>query len=732
MENILLYYFIFQRIIIRIWGTTVFDQAGEITQELVKAFSTKPCIGILGENPLANDDNILRCELPVPRYISKKCNVWSADTYLEDNGNHLDAAVCPTCQNIAPENEVFNWSQGTGDTDVGSEIKEEFHSDLTVKTDIDVMEEYDFELGNSAVNHNDEEFSDLEVHEGNDINNDTAQLLKSNGSAKGQKKHVPRKITEEHAVENQKAPKTDYHYTGPIAVTEDQVTRELEIIPVENAVPNLEYRGNLHPFHDNKNWMAVLFPQTNDATCPFCQHKYQSSIYMMLHLKLTHAFDWYQCPECKIWRNQPGDIIYHCNEVHAGVKLKLICPCCKMLIDSEKLEEHSPSCFLLKYEKKKSSLQIAVKDEALINTHDVKANTDNEDQSLEEELQKPTIKVDSKERIGKQCKICQKWLANERMVKEHAKRVHTGRRPFMCLFCGKSFSADTDRNNHRRKIHSDSWAAEKKKRDWLRNNKGKDSSEYKMQCHLCEEGRLTIEELRSHWDEKHPGKTDLASLAIVRQNRKQTEPKSEKLIGVEQHCVCESCGKNFTTEKALRVHVFRSHPEIFKCKSGEVHCCDICGMSISSKHNLINHQLRVHKIPFKNRKIHVPKKLSLLCDICGTSFTSTYGLNNHKAEHLNDANKPKNCTYCDKKFPTYPRMCSHRRIAHAEQYAIDKEKLLKQEGSKYLGIEHPDKKNYRKNTSCGTCGKNLCSRQQLNLHMKALHGAGLPGYASRK
>ena len=61
-----------------------------------------------------------------------------------------------------------------------------------------------------------------------------------------------------------------------------------------------------------------------------------------------------------------------------------------------------------------------------------------------------------------------------------------------------------------------------------------------------------------------------------------------------------------------------------------------------------------------------------------------------------------------------------------------KEKLLKQEGSKYLGIEHPDKKNYRKNTSCGTCGKNLCSRQQLNLHMKALHGAGLPGYASRK
>ena len=81
----------------------------------------------------------------------------------------------------------------------------------------------------------------------------------------------------------------------------------------------------------------------------------------------------------------------------------------------------------------------------------------------------------------------------------------------------------------------------------------------------------------------------------------------------------------------------------------------------------------------------------VLCDICGSPVWPT-NLRKHMKSHADDANKPKNCTYCNKEFPTYMRMTRHRKIAHAQQYAVDRDTLMKQEGSKYLGIEHPSKK----------------------------------------
>ena len=36
----------FQQIIIRIWGKTILNRHGNITQEINRAFSTRPCFGV--------------------------------------------------------------------------------------------------------------------------------------------------------------------------------------------------------------------------------------------------------------------------------------------------------------------------------------------------------------------------------------------------------------------------------------------------------------------------------------------------------------------------------------------------------------------------------------------------------------------------------------------------------------------------------------------------------------
>ena len=72
-------------------------------------------------------------------------------------------------------------------------------------------------------------------------------------------------------------------------------------------------------------------------------------------------------------------------------------------------------------------------------------------------------------------------------------------------------------------------------------------------------------------------------------------------------------------------------------------------------------------------------------------------------------------------------MTRHRKIAHRELYSIDREKLMVEEGSTSIG---QDRTKYYQKATCEICSTTLCSRAQLNLHMKAKHGKGLPGYGT--
>ena len=70
-------------------------------------------------------------------------------------------------------------------------------------------------------------------------------------------------------------------------------------------------------------------------------------------------------------------------------------------------------------------------------------------------------------------------------------------------------------------------------------------------------------------------------------------------------------------------------------------------------------------------------------------------------------------------------MTRHRKVAHREQWEVDKDWLMTEEGSAKRGGSF--KKYYRKAT-CAVCGETVSSRQKLQQHMQRFHGAGLPDY----
>ena len=559
--------------------------------------------------------------------------------------------------------------------------------------------------------------------------------------------------------------------TAPLAITKKEGSDELVIHSVVGAHLENEYKGSTPPLKDT-DFYKVVFP---DGVCTFCESTFKQMYYLSLHLKFKHAFDWYQCPSCNIWRNRPCDIVTHCAEVHTDTDLEVLCPCCKVHINVREIEGHSLKCFLINYRRHtrhhtftsfkcrlcsktmpsrsrydkhlrsshydeifkcshKGCNYISIPDWKQINKHLMiheKSTTENTNSSdpiicdicgrtfpirgvllnhlkiehgaLSEVMSKfpcpecddvfgsqvlvgahvNTVhlklsydcdkcdktfsdlwgfkqherKVHEKEKQRVQCDICAEWSVNKECLDNHVRSKHSGEKPFMCTFCDETFYSLALMTSHRKRCHPDSWREEKKRRRWLVENKD-DPSGYKMQCHLCDQTRGTIDELRAHWNADHPGKTDNVPRRPKRGSWLRGDPGT-----------CEFCGEEFLSKYGVQIHIKRRHTE--KSESAK---CHVCGESCINVSSLIKHKQLVHQID----PIPCFRK-TCVCEVCGKNGMTQAALKLHMKTH--SANRPKICTYCDKEFAAYVNMTKHRKIAHAEQWKMDKERLMAEEGS---------------------------------------------------
>ena len=325
-----------------------------------------------------------------------------------------------------------------------------------------------------------------------------------------------------------------------------------------------------------------------------------------------------------------------------------------------------------------------------------------------EQLRQHIQKVHMKQSQKKQCQICGEWLSNAENLSNHVREKHTGEKPFKCLFCGESFFSARNVQWHKRYLHPDSYEADNQRKIWINENPTKDVSEYKMKCCFCSEVRVTISDLRQHWAEAHPGQADL--------------PGALKRFEV----ICELCGDAKPSHALLKIHTFEKH-EVDKAD------CPLCPQKFSAREEAMKHIKDKHK---PNNQDYPSKTKREVCPQCG--YTGTPGnMKVHVSRmHEKESIRPTACTYCNKEFSTFNSMTKHRKIAHRVQWNIDKARIMVKEGSyadtrDYLKQSQERKKQVKK-SPCATCGRVLSSRQQLHLHMKALHGTGLPDYNTRK
>lgn len=101
----------------------------------------------------------------------------------------------------------------------------------------------------------------------------------------------------------------------------------------------------------------------------------------------------------------------------------------------------------------------------------------------------------------------------------------------------------------------------------------------------------------------------------------------------DRSCVCDICGREFTTNNNLQVHRVIHSPE-----SRRIFECYMCQKRYFIRKSLSTHILMTH----------VNEGREFKCDVCGKEFSWRSRFSRHKKIHTNDF--PFDCPHCEKKF----------------------------------------------------------------------------------
>ncbi|XP_061476829.1 zinc finger protein 436-like isoform X3 [Rhineura floridana] len=317
---------------------------------------------------------------------------------------------------------------------------------------------------------------------------------------------------------------------------------------------------------------------------------------------------------------------------------------------------------------------------------------------------KSTFKTHYKIHTGKKpykCFECGKSFTQKIHLATH-QRIHTGEKPFKCLECGKSFYRSTDFQRHRR-IHS----GEKPykclecgksftQKTSLTLHQRIHSGEKPFKCLECGKSFSNKSNLNSH-QRIHREEKPFKCLDCGKNFMKKTTLTSHQRIhtGVKPY-KCSECGKSFTNKSCLTSH-HRIHTgeKPYKCLE--------CGKSFSQSSSHITHQ-RIHtgEKPFK-------------CMECGKSFSRKSSLTSHQRIHSGE--KPFKCLECGKHFNSKSCLTSHQRIHTGEKPF----KCLECGKSFYTSTDfhrhkriHSGEKPYK----CLECGKSFRQQNSLTWHQR--------------
>ncbi|XP_063536642.1 zinc finger protein 761-like [Cydia strobilella] len=363
------------------------------------------------------------------------------------------------------------------------------------------------------------------------------------------------------------------------------------------------------------------------------------------------------------------------------------------------------------------------------------------------------------------CQFCDKEFDNREDTRKHLNEhwevmefdncfsPHLG---FKCKYCSTLFWNETDRETHEVRTHFSQYTEQFYKCEdcsetfsdkvfyihhYMEKHRSSDSPTYMLKCSVCCIVRPSIEEMRTHFEVKHPEARKIFCSLDSCQYRPLSHRKSFKFhlrsvhdptVRPQRPATCTICERDFVSTRALGAHMAQVHgPGKFKCKL----CREVMHTLDERKlHYLIRHPGR-H--PFE-------------CAECGKSFQYKSSLYMHKQEH-SPIKQSFTCTYCSKVFAKRDSFREHLQIHEGPRHAcsycpmrfVQRSNMLRHErrhtGERPYACQHcprtfSDKgacnshsRTHSKDTSyaCIYCGQTFVQKSKLTYHIRKHTGENL-------
>ncbi|KAG5668468.1 hypothetical protein PVAND_016408 [Polypedilum vanderplanki] len=168
------------------------------------------------------------------------------------------------------------------------------------------------------------------------------------------------------------------------------------------------------------------------------------------------------------------------------------------------------------------------------------------------------------------CRVCNKKVASKRALRIHM-TIHTGDKPHKCSYCSEGFCNKTALDYHMR-FH------------------GQTTKVYR--CEFCFKELSTEYSLKSHIKRVH---RKTSQCEICKQEFTSKEMMKDHVRMMHEPSVCKVCGKSFILPRYMRMHEklhYDNGPE------AERHPCSICSKYLTEK-NLKSHVFRKHPEQFE-------------------------------------------------------------------------------------------------------------------------------------